>query len=48
MCGTGRMRGPILALAFWLRHALRAYPSAAFVCKADAVQPPPDRALPAA
>lgn len=31
----GRLRGPILALAWWLKFALQAFPTAAFVCKSD-------------
>ena len=30
-----RQRGPILALHFWLGHALKAYPAARFICKSD-------------
>lgn len=30
-----RMRGPLLALAFWMRHALGQWPNVRFVCKAD-------------
>ena len=30
-----RPRGPIFALAWWLMHALRAYPAATFIAKAD-------------
>jgi hypothetical protein len=40
LCATvpasdGRMRGPVLALHFWLRYALVAFPRARFVGKAD-------------
>merc|ERR1711965_791180 len=30
-----RLRGPIYALAWWLRYALKNWPAARFVCKAD-------------
>ena len=30
-----RMRGPILALHWWLQHALVAYPNTPFLCKSD-------------
>ena len=30
-----RLRGPILALAWWLRHALSHWPDVTFICKAD-------------
>lgn len=30
-----RLRGPILALHFWLGYALEAYPAARFICKSD-------------
>ena len=30
-----RMRGPVLSLGAWLRHATAAYPDAAFVAKVD-------------
>ena len=31
----GRERGPLLALAWWMRHALTAFPSAMFIAKSD-------------
>lgn len=31
----GRHRGPLLALAWWLQHALMAFPSAMFIAKSD-------------
>ena len=31
----GRLRGPILSLAWWFAHALEQFPTAKFVCKSD-------------
>ena len=36
----GRLRGPILALAWWLEHAPILFPPIQFVCKADADRDP--------